>query len=86
MIVCICNSVTERRLRAAISEGADSFDALQFELGVALCCGKCEPMAREILADELGHDDDKADKASCCSLTFPPKPYATLFFQPRRSI
>ncbi len=86
MIVCICNSVTEKRLRAAISEGADSFDALQFELGVALCCGKCEPMAREILADELSRDDDKAVKASCCPLAFPPTAYTTLFFQPRRSI
>jgi bacterioferritin-associated ferredoxin len=41
MIVCVCKSVSDRTIRAAIEAGAVSFDELQFELGVALCCGKC---------------------------------------------
>lgn len=49
MIVCVCNSVAEHRIRAAIDAGADSFDALQFELGVALGCGQCETTVREML-------------------------------------
>jgi bacterioferritin-associated ferredoxin len=41
MIVCVCKSVSDRTIRAAIEAGAVTFDELQFELGVALCCGKC---------------------------------------------
>ncbi|GJH15231.1 hypothetical protein CBA19CS22_01835 [Caballeronia novacaledonica] len=28
----------------------DTFDELQFELGVALCCGKCEESVRDVMA------------------------------------
>jgi Bacterioferritin-associated ferredoxin len=35
MIVCVCKSVSDRKIRASIAEGVDSFDELQFELGVA---------------------------------------------------
>ncbi|WP_250512770.1 (2Fe-2S)-binding protein [Caballeronia sp. INDeC2] len=51
MIVCVCKSVSDRKIRAAIAEGLDSFDELQFELGVALCCGKCEPSVRDVMAE-----------------------------------
>lgn len=50
MIVCVCKSVSDRKIRAAIAEGADTFDELQFELGVATCCGKCEQSVREVMA------------------------------------
>lgn len=50
MIVCVCKSVSDRKIRAAIAEGADTFDELQFELGVATCCGKCEESVREVMA------------------------------------
>ncbi|KDR41066.1 (2Fe-2S)-binding protein [Caballeronia glathei] len=49
MIVCVCKSVSDRKIRTAISEGMDSFDELQFELGVALCCGKCEESVRDVM-------------------------------------
>ncbi|WP_118179709.1 (2Fe-2S)-binding protein [Paraburkholderia phosphatilytica] len=51
MIVCVCKSVSDRKIRAAIDEGVDSFDELQFELGVATCCGKCEATVRELMAE-----------------------------------
>jgi len=51
MIVCICNHVTERQICSAIDAGADTFDALQFRLGVALACGKCEQTVRELLTE-----------------------------------
>jgi bacterioferritin-associated ferredoxin len=41
MIVCVCKAVSDRTIRASIEAGATSFEELQFELGVALCCGKC---------------------------------------------
>ncbi|TKC77983.1 (2Fe-2S)-binding protein [Trinickia terrae] len=50
MIVCVCKSVSDRKIRAAIAEGADTFDELQFELGVATCCGKCEESVRDVMA------------------------------------
>jgi bacterioferritin-associated ferredoxin len=50
MIVCVCKSVSDRTIRASIEEGMDSFDELQFELGVATCCGKCEESVRDVMA------------------------------------
>ena len=50
MIVCVCKSVSDRKIRASIAEGVDSFDELQFELGVAMCCGKCEASVRDVMA------------------------------------
>jgi bacterioferritin-associated ferredoxin len=49
MIVCVCKSVSDRTIRSAIAEGIDSFDELQFELGVASCCGKCEESVRDVM-------------------------------------
>jgi bacterioferritin-associated ferredoxin len=51
MIVCVCKSVSDRKIRAAIAEGMESYDELQFELGVALCCGKCEASVRDVMAE-----------------------------------
>ncbi|KNH06517.1 Bacterioferritin-associated ferredoxin [Candidatus Burkholderia brachyanthoides] len=50
MIICVCKSVSDRKIRAAIADGAASFDELQFEFGVALCCGKCEESVRDVMA------------------------------------
>ncbi|QGZ61825.1 (2Fe-2S)-binding protein [Paraburkholderia acidisoli] len=50
MIVCVCKSVSDRTIRASIAEGMDTFDELQFELGVATCCGKCEASVRDVMA------------------------------------
>jgi bacterioferritin-associated ferredoxin len=50
MIVCVCKAVSDRRIRASIAEGVDTFDDLQFELGVATCCGKCEESVRDVMA------------------------------------
>ncbi len=50
MIVCVCKSVSDRKIRTAIADGVDSFDELQFELGVALCCGKSEETVRDVMA------------------------------------
>lgn len=50
MIVCVCKSVSDRTIRSSLASGVSSFDELQFELGVAMCCGKCEETIREIMA------------------------------------
>lgn len=49
MYICICNAVTERQVHAAVDAGATTLSDLQFELGVASCCGCCAEMAQEYL-------------------------------------
>ena len=56
MLVCLCNAVSEGRIRDAIREGAGSFEALQERLAVATCCGKCADDTCTLLAEEtLAH-------------------------------
>jgi len=50
MIVCVCKAVSDRTIRTSIDDGIDSFDELQFELGVATCCGRCEESVRDMMA------------------------------------
>lgn len=49
MYICVCNAITERQVRACVDAGAASLDDLQFELGVASCCGRCAGTACEYL-------------------------------------
>ncbi|HET7306682.1 MAG TPA: (2Fe-2S)-binding protein [Gammaproteobacteria bacterium] len=53
MYVCICNAVSEKRIRQAVAEGADDFESLQEATCVATCCGCCESEVRNILEDAL---------------------------------
>jgi bacterioferritin-associated ferredoxin len=49
MIICVCHRVSDRDISKMSREGA-SFDELQWELGVATQCGRCEDCAREVHA------------------------------------
>lgn len=49
MIVCVCKAVSDRTIRSSIADGIDSFDELQFELGVGTCCGRCEASVRDVM-------------------------------------
>ena len=51
MYTCICNAITEKEVRGAVSLGCRSLGDLKRDLGVATCCGKCEPDARRILRE-----------------------------------
>jgi bacterioferritin-associated ferredoxin len=51
MIVCVCKAVNEHAIRRAVAEGHDTFDALQLELGVGTCCGKCVASACAVLCE-----------------------------------
>lgn len=53
MYVCICNAVTDKRIRQAAREGCTSLRQLSCDTGCASNCGKCARMAREILDMEL---------------------------------
>lgn len=61
MYVCICNQVTDRAIREAVQdEAASSMRDLRRQLGVADCCGRCAPCAREVLAVALQERDAAA--------------------------
>jgi len=49
MYICVCNAITERQVRACVASGATTLGDLQFELGVASCCGCCAQTAQEYL-------------------------------------
>jgi bacterioferritin-associated ferredoxin len=49
MIVCVCHRVSDREISRHARAGM-SFDDIQFELGVATQCGRCECMARDIVS------------------------------------
>ncbi len=53
MYVCICQAVTENQIRQAVAEGVRSVDELGARLGVASCCGTCEPHAQDVLSESL---------------------------------
>lgn len=52
MIVCHCNRVNDRTIRACIREGACSVDDVADQCGAAARCGGCAPAVEEILASE----------------------------------
>lgn len=49
MIVCICKRVSDRDIVRHAKAGM-SFDDIQFELGVATQCGRCEDCARQMVS------------------------------------
>jgi bacterioferritin-associated ferredoxin len=53
MIVCVCKAVSERHIRAAVKDGANSLRDLTRDLGVGTCCGKCLPEAKAALCSCL---------------------------------
>ncbi len=62
MYICICEQVTDKQIKIAISEGANSLRDLRSELGVASQCGQCGRCAKKILKE---HSACTADRLSC---------------------
>jgi len=55
MYICICKQITDKQIKAAIDEGAQSLRDLRSELGVASECGQCGQCARAILKEHTTH-------------------------------
>ena len=49
MIVCICRKISDSQIVRYAKAGME-FDEIQFELGVATQCGKCEGCVRDVVA------------------------------------
>jgi bacterioferritin-associated ferredoxin len=52
MYVCLCRGVTDSQIRRAVDQGAVSLSQLRRELSVAACCGRCAPLARQIIREK----------------------------------
>lgn len=48
MIVCVCRRVSDRDILREVRAGL-GFDDIQFALGVATQCGRCEGCARDLV-------------------------------------
>ncbi|WP_019673131.1 (2Fe-2S)-binding protein [Psychrobacter lutiphocae] len=62
MVICICNDVKDRQIKAAIASGVDSMEGLQAALDVATCCGCCEPMVNDYLEEHHSINASLVDK------------------------
>ena len=51
MYVCICNGITDKQIRRAVEDGAQSLQELREQLGVAGCCGQCATEAQSFVPD-----------------------------------
>lgn len=53
MIVCVCNNVSDRKIRAAVENGMTTMVELRTHLEVGTCCGKCHACAKTVLRECL---------------------------------
>ena len=51
MIVCVCNGVSDRDVKAAIKNGMSSVEELSANLGVANGCGCCRETCADMIAE-----------------------------------
>ncbi|MGS0741186.1 (2Fe-2S)-binding protein [Glaciimonas sp. GG7] len=73
MIVCVCNNVSERKIRHAVSSGMVSMRELRENLGVADNCGKCHSCAKNVLQECLENNVPTAHR-HLHALIFQPMP------------
>ena len=53
MFVCLCKSVTDHEIKAAVDQGVSCFDGMQKRLQVSTVCGACECEVKQILKKKL---------------------------------
>ncbi len=49
MYVCLCNGLTDRDIRRAGDQGHCTVASAYGSLGAEVCCGRCVPMARDLI-------------------------------------
>ncbi|MCC6623009.1 MAG: (2Fe-2S)-binding protein [Deltaproteobacteria bacterium] len=53
MIVCVCEGVSDREIRASIQQGATSVNELGRRCRVGLDCGRCRDTLRGMLGERV---------------------------------
>ena len=56
MIVCHCQGVSDRRIRAEVEAGARTFDEISGRCGAGAHCGSCRPTIGVLLATMVAAD------------------------------
>ncbi|PKN59042.1 MAG: (2Fe-2S)-binding protein [Deltaproteobacteria bacterium HGW-Deltaproteobacteria-14] len=59
MIVCVCEGVSEREVRAAIQRGADNLQALGQACRAGTGCGRCRQHLVGMLRERVAARDDE---------------------------
>src|SRR3546814_19204688 len=59
MVVCVCNAIREKDVRAAVRSGASCPSSAYARAGHRPKCGHCFPFAREIIASEQGSTKER---------------------------
>jgi bacterioferritin-associated ferredoxin len=62
MIVCVCNNVSDRKIRQAVESGVTSMSQLRDELEIGTCCGKCHSCAKRVLRECMAADTHSASQ------------------------
>lgn len=52
MFVCICNGITDKQVREAITNGARTADEVYTACGVEPVCGTCADMMIDMIIEE----------------------------------
>lgn len=52
MYICICHQITDREIRRAVEQGANTLGKVQLQLPVGGCCGRCIDSARALIAEQ----------------------------------
>jgi len=53
MYVCICHGITDGQIRDTLNRGATSLGEVQQQVPVGGCCGRCLPMAQELVDEHV---------------------------------
>jgi len=61
MVVCLCQGVSEKRVRGAISAGAHSRKAVTKACGAGAGCGGCHAAIRELIREQQAQATAHAD-------------------------
>ena len=73
MYVCVCNAVTDRQIKDAVAEGADTLAKLQKCLPVSTCCGSCIQEVQGFLTKVDTHKQKQKPTRKTFSLFHPGK-------------
>ena len=61
MYVCLCNAVSDKQIKKAISEGASSVEEVQQVSNVGKNCGTCIFAVKEIIDREIGEKKENSE-------------------------
>ena len=61
MYVCLCNAVSDKQIKKAISDGASSVEEIQQVSNVGKNCGSCIYAVQEMLDREVGDKKESSE-------------------------